>query len=455
MMVGTGYTLFRMRKNLIAGLAKAVHEVKAGAIDQKSVGRTERYMSSKTVFGLIGVTFLLMCVLYIYMTGIIGGAIAAALVMLIVGFFFATVSGYLVGVIGSSNNPISGLTLSTLVIAALLMVSLGVSGTSGVVAVLAVAAVVCVSSAVAGELLQDFKVGYILGGTPRTIQITELIAVVVASCVMYFPLLWLHVGNINKGGIGFGDKDLSAPQAGLMASLAQGIVGGDMAWPLVITGILMGIAMIMFKVRSPMLVAIGMYLPIGTTSAIFVGGMIRWVTDVDPQAPRAQRSADRSRGKRRHPGRQRADRRRSALRPRDRLVQLQVRQAALGLRTSVVRDRCRSDGAARARPDSHPARQRRRPQRARAPRGDNVAMRPRDTSPEAWKVQMDLIRRMSPEEKTCSGCFELSDMVEGFAKAGLRQKYPQASDREIFLRLAHRKLGAELYNKVYGAELAL
>ncbi len=94
-------------------------------------------MSSKTVFGLIGVTFLVMCVLYIYMTGIIGGAIAAALVMLIVGFFFATVSGYLVGVIGSSNNPISGLTLSTLVIAALLMVSLGVSGTSGVVAVLA------------------------------------------------------------------------------------------------------------------------------------------------------------------------------------------------------------------------------------------------------------------------------------------------------------------------------
>jgi putative OPT family oligopeptide transporter len=296
MMVGTCYTLFRMRKNLIAGLAKAITELKVGTEDQKVASRTERYMSSRTVFLLIGVTFVLMCVLYIYMTGIIGGAIAAALVMLIVGFFFATVSGYLVGVIGSSNNPISGLTLSTLVIAALLMVSLGVSGTSGVVAVLAVAAVVCVSSAVAGELLQDFKVGYILGGTPRTIQITELIAVVVASCVMYFPLLWLHVGNINKGGIGFGDKDLSAPQAGLMASLAQGIVGGDMAWPLVIAGILMGIAMIMFKVRSPMLVAIGMYLPIGTTSAIFVGGMVRWVTDVmrrrralnEPQSARVE-----------------------------------------------------------------------------------------------------------------------------------------------------------------------
>jgi putative OPT family oligopeptide transporter len=279
MMVGTCYTLWRMRKNLIAGLAKAFSELKSKGPAPESVGRTERYMSSKVVFSLIAVTFALMCVLYIYMTDMVGGAIAAALVMLIVGFFFATVSGYLVGVIGSSNNPISGLTLSTLVIAALMMVTLGVSGMKGVVAVLGVAAVVCVSSAVAGELLQDFKVGYILGGTPRSIQIVELIAVVVASMVMYFPLLWLHQGNINQGGTGFGDRALSAPQAGLMASLAQGIVGGDMAWPLVIAGILMGIAMIMFKVRSPMLVAIGMYLPVATTSAIFIGGIVRWITD--------------------------------------------------------------------------------------------------------------------------------------------------------------------------------
>src|SRR5437762_213270 len=207
-------------------------------------------MSWKTVFSLIALLFVAMIALYMYMSGLVAGAIVAAIVMLIAGFFFATVSGYLVGMIGSSNNPISGLTLSTLIIAALLMVALGIRGPSGVAVVLGVAAVVCVSSAVAGELLQDFKVGYILGGTPRTIQITELIAVVVASCVMYFPLLVLHQGNINKGGIGFGDKDLAAPQAGLMASLAQGIVGGEMAWPLVVTGILMGIAMIMFKVRK-------------------------------------------------------------------------------------------------------------------------------------------------------------------------------------------------------------
>jgi putative OPT family oligopeptide transporter len=280
MMVGTCYTLFRMRKNLMQGLGKAITELRVGQAPLESVARTERYMSSKTVFGLIGLTFVLMCALYVYLSGLVGGAIVAAAVMLVVGFFFATVSGYLVGVIGSSNNPISGLTLSTLVIAALLLVIMGVSGLSGVVAVLGVAAVVCVSSAVAGELLQDFKVGYILGGTPRTIQIVELIAVTLSCLVMYFPLMILYLGNINKGGTGFGDPALSAPQAGLMASLAQGIVGGQMAWPLVIAGIFFGIALIMFKVRSPMLVAIGMYLPIATTSAIFVGGMFRWITDL-------------------------------------------------------------------------------------------------------------------------------------------------------------------------------
>jgi putative OPT family oligopeptide transporter len=278
MLVGAAYTLYKMRKNLFGGLARAVAELKGKASDAE-VSRTERYMSSRTVFLLIAVVFVLMCFLYVYMAGMVMGAIVAAIVMLLAGFFFATVSGYLVGLIGSSNNPISGLTLSTLIIAALLMVSLGVSGTSGVVAVLGVAAVVCVSSAVAGELLQDFKVGYILGGTPRTIQIVELIAVVCASLVMYFPVMILHVGNIKAGGIGFGDPQLPAPQAGLMAALAQGIVGGNMPWALVVVGIFMGIAMILLKVRSPMLVAVGMYLPLATTFAIFVGGMIRGVTD--------------------------------------------------------------------------------------------------------------------------------------------------------------------------------
>jgi putative OPT family oligopeptide transporter len=278
MLVGASYTLFRMRKNLAVGLGRAFAELR-GAAKPVVASRVERYMSSKVVLSGIGVIFAIMIGLYTYLSGQIAGGIVAAIVMLITGFFFATVSGHLVGVIGSSNNPISGLTFSTLIIAALLMVSLGVAGSSGVIATLGVAAVVCVSSAVAGELLQDFKVGYILGGTPRTIQIVELIAVVLSSLVMYFPLLVLHESNIKAGGAGFGDKQLPAPQAGLMASLAQGIVGGDMAWPLIGAGIFFGIMLIMVQVKSPMLVAIGMYLPFGTVSAIFVGGVMRWVMD--------------------------------------------------------------------------------------------------------------------------------------------------------------------------------
>jgi putative OPT family oligopeptide transporter len=273
MLVGAAYTLYKMRASLTAGLGKAFSDLRQTADQQAKLARTERYMSSKIVFGLIAVMFILMCFLYIHISGLVWPAVLAAVVMLVVGFIFATVSGNLVGFIGSSNNPISGLTLSTLIIAALLMVALGVHGPSGVAAVLGVAAVVCVSAAVAGELLQDFKVGYILGGTPSKIQNAELIAVVVASLVMWGPLYLLHTA------FGFGSRALPAPQAGLMATLAIGIVAGDMPWPLVVVGICFGIALIMMQVKSPMLVAVGMYLPFETTFAIFLGGIFRSIAD--------------------------------------------------------------------------------------------------------------------------------------------------------------------------------
>src|SRR5580658_6652052 len=241
MLVGAAYTLFKMGRSLTAGIGRAFSDLRQTADQRAKLSRTEQYMSSRVVFSLIALMFVLMCFLYIHISGLIWPAVLAAVVMLVVGFFFATVSGSLVGFIGSSNNPVSGLTLSTLLIAALLMVSLGVSGTAGVATVLGVAAVVCVSSSVAGELLQDFKVGYILGGTPRRIQIAELIAGVVASLVMYWPLYLLDTA------FGFGSKALPAPQAGLMAALAQGIVGGEMPWPLVVTGALFGAALILLR----------------------------------------------------------------------------------------------------------------------------------------------------------------------------------------------------------------
>jgi putative OPT family oligopeptide transporter len=279
MLVGACYTLFRMRKSLGSGMARAVSDLKKSAAQHASTARTERDLNGKVVFGGLAVVLLCMVALYTSYAGVLKGGIVAAIVMIIIGFFFAAVSGNLVGLIGSSNNPISGLTLATLVIAALLMVIIGVSGMSGVAAVLGVAAVVCVSSAVAGEMLQDLKVGHILGGTPAKMQMGDFLGVAVASFSLFPVLLLLNQANINSGGIGFGDRQLSAPQAGLMAMLAKGIVGGEMAWPLLVVGALMGLALIMIEVRSPMLFAVGMYLPLETTFAIFVGGIIRWITD--------------------------------------------------------------------------------------------------------------------------------------------------------------------------------
>ena len=273
MLVGASFTLFRMRKSLALGIKRAVADLKKSASQKAATNRTERDLSSKAVFVGLAAVFACMIALYLYFTGVIGGAILAAVVMIVLGFFFAAVSGNLVGMIGSSNNPISGLTLCTLIVAALLMVAIGVKGPQGVAAVLGVAAVVCVSSAVAGEMLQDLKVGHILGGTPSKMQIGDLIGIAVSSLVLFFPLMILHQAYT------FGSPELSAPQAGLMASLSQGIVGGNMPWPLVVVGILMGFGLILIEVKSPMLFSVGMYLPLETTFAIFVGGVFRWITD--------------------------------------------------------------------------------------------------------------------------------------------------------------------------------
>jgi putative OPT family oligopeptide transporter len=281
MLVGACYTLWKMRKNLILGIKRGIADVKKSATATAATERTQKDLSFKVVILGITVIFALMIGLYFYFTNMILGAFLAAIVMLVTGFFFAAVSGNLVGMIGSSNNPISGLTLATTVVAALTMVVVGVNGKEGVAAVLGVAAVVCVSSAVAGEMLQDLKVGYILGGTPSKMQIGDIIGVVLAGLVMFFPLYVLHNSDLASNPLtgGFGSSNLPAPQAGLMAALSQGIVGGEMAWPLVLVGIALGISLILIKVKSPMLFSVGMYLPLETTFAIFIGGLIRGFVD--------------------------------------------------------------------------------------------------------------------------------------------------------------------------------
>jgi putative OPT family oligopeptide transporter len=280
MLVGAAYTLWKMRKSLITGIARSIGDVKKAASGEVHTVRTDKDISFNWVIVGILAVGVLTFFIYNYFAQNVLAALVATVVMIVAGFFFAAVSGYLVGIIGSSNNPISGLTLSTLVVAALLMVLLGMTGTKGVAAVLGVAAVVCVAAAVAGEMLQDLKAGHILGGTPWKMQIGDIIGVVVASAVMFIPLFILNEGDIRSGGTGFGGTALPAPQASLMAILSKGIVSGQMEWILIFTGMLMGVGFIMMNVKSPMLVSVGMYLPLGTTFAIFVGGLIKGIVDI-------------------------------------------------------------------------------------------------------------------------------------------------------------------------------
>jgi putative OPT family oligopeptide transporter len=324
MLVGAGFTLFKMRKSLVTGLTRSVSDVKKAAAGDHVVDRVNKDLPFTYVLGGLAfaaaVTFLITW--QIFHVGAMVSFVAA-LVMVILGFFFAAISGYLVGIMGSSNNPISGLTLTALVLTALVMVLLGVKGREGVAAVLGVAAIVCVSAAVAGEMLQDLKAGHILGGTPWRMEMGDLLGVALASVVLFIPLMVLHEGDITAQGTkriaeltaqqvqvvtapdgktytidevkklpadqkkavlsldaGFGSKQLAAPQAGLMALLSRGIVEGKMAWPLIIVGMMMGFAFILMQVKSPMLVSVGMYLPLETTFAIFLGGLIKGTVEM-------------------------------------------------------------------------------------------------------------------------------------------------------------------------------
>jgi putative OPT family oligopeptide transporter len=280
MLVSAGFTLYRMRKSLGSGLSRAIGDVKKAAAGTHETVRTDRDLPFNWVFVGILLAAIAVFAIYLYFTHHTTAALVATVVMIVAGFFFSAVSGNLVGLIGSSNNPISGLTISTLIVAALLMVVLGVSGMPGVAAVLGVAAVACVTAAVAGEMLQDLKVGYILGGTPWKMQLGDMMGVAVAAFVMFIPLVILHQGDIAMGGTGLGGKAYPAPQASLMAILASGIVGHNMAWPLIIVGILMAFGFILLQVRSPMLVCVGMYLPLETSFAIFIGGLIKGIFDM-------------------------------------------------------------------------------------------------------------------------------------------------------------------------------
>ncbi|MBL7074730.1 oligopeptide transporter, OPT family [candidate division KSB1 bacterium] len=280
MLVGSLYTLYKMRESILNSVRGAFKKYSLSKEEGEfAPTRLDIDIPLKWIIIAIVILVLPITAIYYYFCHNFWGAVLAAIIMTLTGFLFSAVGGYLVGLVGGSNQPVSGLTLSALIVAALIMVLIGVTGLSGVAAVLGVAAVVCCATCTSGDMIQDLKVGHLLGGTPWKMEIAEIISTIVVSFVLVFPIMFLHEANIKMGGIGIGDKALPAPQAGLMAQLAKGIVGGEMPWGLILVGMMFSVGLIMIKAPSPMLIAVGMYLPFETTFSIFIGGAIKWVFD--------------------------------------------------------------------------------------------------------------------------------------------------------------------------------
>ncbi len=275
MLVGAAKTMWSMRGSIGGAFRGAFHK---GSSEARP-SRLEKDLNSRMILTTCAALSVPMFLLYYHFSQSVVAALVSTVVMLALGFVLSAVGGYLVGLVGGSNQPISGLALSTLVLAALLLVAIGVTGLAGMGAVLGVAAVVCCACAVSGSLIQDLKVGQSLGGTPWKMEVAEIVATITTSFVLVFPMMALHEANLKMGGIGLGDRALPAPQAGLMAQLTQGIVGGEMPWGLLLFGVFFAVGLILMKAPSPMLIAVGMYLPFETTAAIFVGGCIKALID--------------------------------------------------------------------------------------------------------------------------------------------------------------------------------
>ncbi|MEI3301586.1 MAG: oligopeptide transporter, OPT family [Eubacterium sp.] len=229
--------------------------------------RTEQDLDMRLVLGGS-----LVLILAIWLLPAIPVSLIGALLVVVFGFFFATVSSRMVGLVGSSNNPVSGMAIATLLFSTLVLKVTGNTGVSGMIGAIAIGSVICIVAAMAGDTSQDLKTGYILGATPKKQQIGELLGAVVAAFTIGGVLLLLN------SAWGFGTTELAAPQATLMKMITEGVMNGNLPWPLVLIGIFAAIVVEILGI--PVLpVAIGLYLPLELSATIMIGGVIRWIVD--------------------------------------------------------------------------------------------------------------------------------------------------------------------------------
>jgi len=270
MVVGGLYTIFKLRSNLASGIREAIVGIKGGQIATKE--RTDQDMNFKRVF--LAIAILAIPIFLVY--GLISQLWVVSAVMAVFAILFAfiasAIAGYMAALLGSSNNPISGVTVSVLLITTLILLIFGVSGAGAFGVAILIAAVICCAAAISGDVLQSMACGRMIGATPRKQQIAEMVGVIAAA-----PFLAIVIQALDKA-YGIGTPNLPAPQAFLMAGIVKGVLGGDMVWPFVIAGMVLAIVLILIDL--PVLpVAIGIYLPFTLAISIFSGGIIRAITN--------------------------------------------------------------------------------------------------------------------------------------------------------------------------------
>lgn len=270
MLVGGLWAIYSIRNNLVDSVKEAVIGLKGGQGDTKK--RTADDLSYKLVF--IGIFLLVIPIflLYLWLSDMFVISLIMAVVTVLFAFVASALAGYLTGLVGSSNCPISGVTVAVLLIVSLLMLSFGITGPEGMAIVIFISAVICIGGSISGDLLQSMACGQMLGATPKKLQISMTLGVITTSAVIGFVISVLHKAFT------IGSRQLPAPQSFLMAGIVKGVLGGDMLWPYVIVG--MVLAIILILIDLPVLpVAIGIYLPFTLAIPIFAGGMIRKITD--------------------------------------------------------------------------------------------------------------------------------------------------------------------------------
>ena len=279
MVVGGISSIFRVRKGLVDAI-KVLRDSQI-SINQSDIPSNQRDIPAKAINIFSAIAVVLVGGVYYYITNNIAITVVTTVIMIIMAFFFTAVASYIVGLVGNSNSPVSGMTITAVLFTGGLLYIFGFSGTEGMLATLGVAAIVCCAACTSGDVCNDLKTGQIVGASPYKQQIMQIAGVAVASLVMAPIMQLLH--ETTPGGIG--GRELAAPQAGLFASLANGFFGdGVLPWDMVAIGSVLGILLLLgdaflasknstFRLHL-MPVAVGMYLPFGLSTPILIGGLL-------------------------------------------------------------------------------------------------------------------------------------------------------------------------------------